>query len=113
MVKEILKVVLIGTLLFARPTALAQADPALIAKGEKIYGEKKCALCHMIKGKGGTAGPAARGPDLSEVGTKQDAQGLKTYLKDPKAVNPKSKMMVFKGTDEELEALVAYLASLK
>jgi mono/diheme cytochrome c family protein len=51
-------------------TGLAQAAPdqAVIAKGEKIYADKKCAVCHMIKGKGGKVGP-----DLSAVGTKRDA----------------------------------------
>jgi mono/diheme cytochrome c family protein len=111
--KAILKVVSVSALLFAWPSALVLADLALIGKGEKIYAEKKCVPCHLIKGKGGTAGPAARGPDLSNVGTKRDGQWFKTFLKDPKAVNPKSKMMAFKGSDEELEAVVAYLASLK
>jgi mono/diheme cytochrome c family protein len=106
MVKEILI-----ALLFAPLTAWAQAD--LIAKGEKVFADKKCVPCHAIKGKGGTVGPTARGPELSTVGAKRDAQWLRTYLKDPKAVNPKAKMMAFKGTDEELEALVAYMGSLK
>lgn len=114
MVKGILNVVVvIGALLFALPTALAQADPALIAKGEKLYAEKKCAVCHVIKGEGGTVSPMARGPELSTIGAKREAQWLKTYLKDPKAANPKSKMMALRGTDEELEALMAYLGSLK
>lgn len=100
--------VVLVALVVGAPLAWAQADPALIAKGEKVYTEKKCAVCHMIKSKGGKAGP-----DLSEVGAKRDAQWLKTFLKDPKAGNPKAKMMGFKGTEDELEALVAYLASLK
>lgn len=106
-------VVLLGTLLFTITGVWAQADPALIAKGEKTFADKKCVPCHVIKGKGGTVGPMARGPDLSLVGAQRDAQWLKAFMKDPKAVNPKAKMMVFKGTEEELEALVAYLGSLK
>jgi mono/diheme cytochrome c family protein len=106
-------VVLLGTLLLTIAGAWAQAAPALIAKGEKIYAEKNCALCHVLKGKGGTVGPTARGPDLSTAGAQRDAQWLKAFLKDPKAVNPKAKMMAFKGTEEELEAVVAYLGSLQ
>jgi mono/diheme cytochrome c family protein len=86
----------------------AQMDSALIPRGEKVYMEKKCAVCHQVKGKGGKAGP-----DLSTVGAKRDAPWLKAFMKDPKATNPKSKMMSFKGNDEELEALVSYLVSLK
>lgn len=106
-------VVLLGTLLLTITGAWAQADSALIAKGEKTFADKKCVSCHAIKGKGGTVGPMARGPDLSTVGAQRDAQWLKGFLKDPKAVNPNAKMMAFKGTEEELEALVAYLGLLK
>lgn len=105
--------VLAGALLFGTTAAWAQADPALITKGEKVYLEKKCAVCHAIKGKGGTAGPAARGPELSDVGAKRESQWLKTFMKDPRTVVPKAKMLPFKGNDEELEALVGYLGSLK
>lgn len=88
--------------------AWAQGNQALVAKGQRIYQEKKCAVCHAIKGQG-----AKSGPDLTAVGSKRDVEWLKAFLKDPKAANPKAKMLAFKGTDEELEALVAYMASLK
>jgi mono/diheme cytochrome c family protein len=105
--------VLMSALLLAATGAWAQADSALIAKGEKTFADKKCVLCHVINGKGGTVGPLARGPDLSTMGGQRNAQWLKAFMKDPKAVNPNAKMMAFKGTEEELEALVAYLGSLK
>ncbi|WP_447974725.1 c-type cytochrome [Nitrospira sp. Kam-Ns4a] len=97
-----------AALLFGLSSAWAQADPVQIVKGEQVYREKTCALCHMIRGQGGKTGP-----ELSEVGAKRDAQWLKGFLKEPKAMMPKAKMLPFKGSDEELEALVAYLASLK
>lgn len=87
--------------------AWAQGDPALMARGEKAYADKKCGVCHRIKGQGGKAGP-----DLSDVGARRDAPWLKAFIKDPKAVNPKSKMMAFRGSEDDLEALAAYLASL-
>lgn len=104
---------LTSTVLSVATTVWAEADPALIAKGEKIFADKNCVPCHAIKGRGGTVGPMGRGPDLSTVGAQRNAQWLKAFLKDPKAVNAKSKMMAFKGAEEELEALVAYLGSLK
>lgn len=84
----------------------AESDP--VSKGSQVYQGKKCALCHSIQGKGGKAGG-----DLSHVGTKRDAQWLETFMKDPKAVKPKVKMPAFKGNDDELKALVAYMMSLK
>jgi len=100
-----------GVFFIAATVAWAQVD--MVDKGEKVFVDKKCIPCHAVKGKGGTVGPAARGPDLGMVGAQRDAPWLKMFLKDPKATNPKSKMMAFKGTEEELEALVAYLGSLK
>jgi cytochrome c2 len=47
------------------------------------------------------------------VGAKRDAQWLKTFMKDPKAVLPNAKMLSFHGNAVELEAVVAYLRSLK
>ncbi len=97
-----------GCLLLGQSQTWAQADPALIAKGEKVYSQKKCALCHKIAGKGGKIGG-----DLSKVGAKRNAKWLRSFTKNPKAVNPKVKMAPFKGSDDELNALVAYMASLK
>lgn len=100
--------VLLMAMLVAASVSLAQVESALIAKGEKVYAEKQCVVCHMIRGKGGKVGS-----DLSQVGTKRDEQWLWTFIKDPKSVNPQSKMMALKGSEEDLEALVAYMASLK
>jgi mono/diheme cytochrome c family protein len=96
-----------GALLFAMIACMAQADP-IISKGGKVYTEKKCAACHSINGKGGKFGG-----DLTHVGAKRDAQWLTAFLKNPKTANPESKMSPFKGSDEELQDLVAYLLSLK
>jgi len=47
------------------------------------------------------------------VGSRKDAEWIKGFLKDPKSVIPDTKQPPFKGTDEQLEALVTYLMSLK
>lgn len=86
----------------------AQPDPATIVRGETVYAEKKCAMCHAIKGKGGKSGG-----DLTTVGAKRDAAWLKQFTKEPKSVMPNAKMPPFKGTEQELEAVVAYMTSLQ
>lgn len=78
------------------------------SRGDQVYADKKCALCHMIQGKGGKTGG-----DLSSIGTKRDAEWLKRFIMAPKAVIPNAKMPPFKGGADELDALVAYLSSLK
>lgn len=95
-----------GVLLFGI-TGFAQ-DAAQIEAGKKVYSEMKCAMCHKMEGVGGKIGP-----ELSGVGSRKDAQWIKGFLKDPKSVIPDTKQPPFKGTDEQLDALVAYLTSLK
>ncbi len=105
----IIGTVFLMTLGFGNFVEGADTAPSLIAKGKKLYADKRCPACHMIDGKGKKIGG-----DLSHVGAKRDAQWLRTFLNNPKAMIPKARMMPsFKGTEEELHALVAYLASLK
>jgi mono/diheme cytochrome c family protein len=99
---------LLGGTMWSAGDSLAQTDAAQIAQGEKVYAEKKCAMCHMIKGKGGKSGG-----DLTDVGAKRDRDWLKQFTKDPKSVMPKAKMPSFRGSEEELDAVAAYMASLK
>ena len=98
----------VGVLRFGAWTTSAQADPSPVAKGQKVYEAKRCAICHRIAGKGGKIGA-----DLTNVGAKRDAGWLRKFTKDPKSIDPSAKMPAFRGTDEELDAVVAYMASLK
>lgn len=98
----------VGTFLVTMGLAGAESDPAIVAKGEKAYAEKKCAMCHAIKGKGGKSGG-----DLSDVGAKRDADWLKQFTRAPKSLLPNAKMPAFQGSQDELDAVVAYMVSLK
>ncbi len=88
---------------FVRP-ALAETENT----AEAIIEKRKCRRCHTILGEGG-----AVGPDLSVVGTRRDAEFIKKKLLHPKSLQPQSPMPPFRGTESELETLVAYLSSLK
>ena len=73
--------------------------------------DKKCKLCHSIKGEGGKQ--AQKGGPLDGVGAKRDAAWLEAYLRDPKSKMPDAKMPKLKYSDDELKALVDYMLSLK
>lgn len=77
------------------------------AKGEQVYKAKQCSLCHKINGSGGK-----QGPDLSDVGTKRDAEWLQKYLVNPKSVVPKGTMPAAKVTPDELRDLIDFLETL-
>lgn len=77
-------------------------------KGEKVYKDAKCSVCHKI----GTVG-MKMGPELTKVGAKRDAAWLAKYLVNPKGENPKNKMPAVKVKGADLDDLIAYLVSLK
>ncbi len=69
-----------------------------------------CVNCHRISGEGGTVGP-----DLTEVGSRRDAAGIREVIEDASLVYGDSSMPSFKDklTGAQIEALAEYLASRK
>jgi mono/diheme cytochrome c family protein len=112
-----MKRVLIATLAacVVAVAATASAQDAKIDKGIKVYADQKCSMCHSIAGKGNPKGA------LDEVGTKYKADELRQWLVDPAAMTAKHKAerkpaMPAKYAalpKDDLDALVAYMASLK
>ena len=83
-------------------------------KGAAVYAAQKCATCHAIAGKGQAKGP------LDGVGSKLSADEIREWLVDPAAAAKKHNatrkppMRAYaKLPKEDLDALVAYMASLK
>jgi mono/diheme cytochrome c family protein len=109
--------ILVAVLVASSSAALAAGaqDAALIAKGEKVYDANKCATCHFIeaKGKGNKKGP------LDGVGTKLTADEIREWLVNAPEMTKKTKstrkpfMKSYKLPKEDIDALVAYMQSLK
>ncbi len=98
--------------------AVQSADPAA-AEGAQLFQTKACSGCHTIAG---TAAQARTGPNLTHFASRGTFAGsildttpanVRTWLKDPPAVKPGSIMPNLGLNDHELDALVAYLQSLK
>ncbi len=91
----------------------AGAQDAKVAAGEKVYAAQKCAMCHAIAGKGMKAYP------LDGVGDKLPADDIRAWVVTPddmaakQATKAKMKMKAFKLDAADLDALVAYVESLK
>ncbi|MGO9018540.1 MAG: c-type cytochrome [Syntrophobacteraceae bacterium] len=101
MLKKTIVFTLFFLLIGIAASAWAQGD---LAEKGKALADKKCALCHK---EGGLGKPMAM-----LVGTNTDAF-LMEAIKDPKkTIDPKVRMPEFKFTDEEMQAVIAYLRSI-
>ena len=100
-----------GVLLTSVAAAAGAQD--LKAKGEKLFVDQKCTLCHSIAGKGNTKGP------LDEVGSKDSAADIRAWISDANAMTAKTgaarkpAMKQFTLDKDDVDALVAYLTTLK
>lgn len=109
----------------------AHEDPALIALGRRLFQEKTCIACHTIRGHEGVG---ITGPDLTHVGARttiaagsleNTPRRMHDWITSPDRIKPGNKMYNGGYTDPasgrrlinlnetEINALVAYLQSLK
>jgi mono/diheme cytochrome c family protein len=99
-------------------SAVSAASPASaqtpVERGMKVFAEQKCSMCHSVDGKGNPKGA------MEERVSKLSNDEIHEWLVDPAAMREKA------GADRkpamksystlpksDLDALVAYLASLK
>jgi mono/diheme cytochrome c family protein len=105
--------IIVAITLVLGAATVAAAQDAKIAKGEAVYAAQKCSLCHSIAGKGNKNGL------LDGVGTKLSAADIRAWMEDAPGMTAKSKstrkplMKSYKLPAEDLDALVAYMVSLK
>ena len=101
----------------ARPATEPTGDPAL--RGERLFASKGCANCHTVAG---TSAAGGAGPDLTHVaGRETIAAGardnttpnLREWIADPHAIKDGALMPTVRLDPEELDALVAYVETLR
>lgn len=104
--------VIMCALLF--PAAAAAQNAAAIEHGKKVYAAEKCSVCHSIGGVGNKKGP------LEGVGTKLTTDEIRQWIVSAPEMTKKTKaerkpfMKAYANlSKEDLDALVAYMASLK
>ena len=100
--------VLLVTLMLLASCAQAQDGRALVAQGRLVFRDQGCYGCHTAEGMG-----TPIGPDLSRIGAKRDQANLTGWLRDPFMQRPRAHMPKIELTEAEVQALAAYLASLR
>ena len=91
----------------------AAAQEAAIEKGKQVYAAQKCQVCHSVAGVGNKKGA------LDDVGARLKADDIRQWIVAAPEMTAKTKsarkpvMKAYNLPKEDLDALVAYLASLK
>jgi mono/diheme cytochrome c family protein len=91
--------------------AFAQAP---VERGMKVYTAQKCAMCHSVASKGNAKGPLEAG--LAKLSTDEIRQWLvnPSEMREKHHAERKPVMKSFSTlSKDDLDALVAYLSSLK
>lgn len=83
-------------------------DAGAETAGEKLFNHK-CAMCHVVRGKGGQIGP-----ELTTVAGRLSEAQLRAKVAFPKRSNPASMMPSFQTLPAaDMNALISYLKTLR
>jgi mono/diheme cytochrome c family protein len=109
-------IIVVGCVFLGAAFVSAQ-DAKKVEAGKQVYSAKECAKCHMIAGKGNKIGK------LDGVAAKVSADDMRKWLTNPAQMEAKldhkpkvkmsSKLDQMKLKDTEIDALIAYLQTLK
>jgi cytochrome c oxidase subunit II len=99
--------------------AMTPAPGSLQEKGMQKFMAGPCVLCHTVRG---TDAGGAVGPDLTHVASRStiaagtldfNHENLLKWVRNSQDIKPGNKMPAMQITDDDLNAIVAYLESLK
>ena len=111
-------VIAVAAVAFLAGASLQAQDAKQAATGKQIYTAKECSKCHLINGKGNKTGGK-----LDGIAAKVTPADMRKWLTNPAEMEkgldhkPKvkmsSKIAELKLKDADIDALVAYLQTLK
>ena len=92
---------------------------AAVSEGQHIFETTACINCHAVTG---TVADGRFGPDLTHLMSRETIasgaapntpENLRLWIQNPEAIKPGSKMPAMGLSDHELDAVTAYLATLR
>ena len=104
----IVRAALFMSVMLLASCAQAQDGRALVGQGRMVFRDQGCYGCHTAEGMG-----TPIGPDLSRIGAKHNETYLTRWLRDPSMQRPSAHMPKLQLTETEVQALAAYLGSLR
>jgi cytochrome c oxidase subunit 2 len=97
----------------------AEPTDAKAKRGHDLFLSGTCMMCHTIQG---TTANARKAPDLTHIASRptlaagtlpNDPASLAAWIRDPQKLKPGAQMPAHHAPDDEIDALVAYLETLK
>lgn len=95
------------------------AQQPSVERGKEVFETEACANCHAISG---TTAQGRFGPDLSHFGSRatlaagaaeNTPENLRAWIKDPDTFKPGCLMPAMKLSDQEIDEVADYLATLR
>ncbi len=100
----------------AEPAGIDPDNAALVQKGERLVNSLGCRACHGFSAEQ-TATMVGQNknhaPNLARVAEKTNARWLYHWIKNPRDYSPDTAMPDLRLSDEEAQAIVSYLLTLK
>jgi cytochrome c oxidase subunit 2 len=96
----------------------AETDGA-VEQGRRVFETTACVNCHAVSG---TAADGRFGPDLTHLMSRDTIasgaapntpENLRSWIQNPDSIKPGSLMPAMKLNDQDLDALIAYLETLR
>ena len=108
--------VVLSVMIFFPSISGAEGETTGELDGKTIFLASKCDMCHSIPAAGIEAKvkvESMKGPDLTEAVARLEFDDIAKYVRKQAQLEGKDHKKEFKGTDEELAAMVAWLRQLK
>jgi len=98
----------------APPTTInaAEEEPA----GLKVFNAEKCGMCHDVSSAGikaTTKSESMKGTDLTGVTSRHEAEWIGKFIRQEIELDGVKHKKAYKGTDEDLAALIEWLDTQK
>jgi mono/diheme cytochrome c family protein len=113
-VANVFKILIVGLGILVTADAASAQTAAQVARGQAVYTEQKCAVCHSIAGQGNRRGV------LDTVGSTRTGEEIRQWLVSAPEMAAKTRaerkpaMRAYTNLPkEDVDALVAYLQTLK
>jgi len=97
--------VLVVSVLCGAATPVHPDEPST-PPGRRVYDREACAMCHSIGGKGNRRRP------LDGVGGRLPREDIRRWIVSPQEMDANVRKKAYRLSEDELDALVDYLAGL-